>query len=206
MHTVPGWVANCFRRLLLGLVAACTVLAAQAATVSAVGTADLVRGSDFIFHGKVTGVRVAAGQQKGSIVTTVEFAVLDVLKGEPGRGRVELQYLGGTLHGRTLRIEGLRLPAIGQEGIYFVETLDRGQIHPMYGWDQGVFLVLADAGGKKYVATHDGKPVRAVSSRNVMYGISTGIASGIQLADSAAMAIGPADFKARVRTLVEMQQ
>lgn len=205
-------MSNPLRSLPLAL-AACTAalalatISADSATVASVGTADLVEGCDFIFHGTPVERWVSAGTQPGSIFTNVKFAVSEVLKGDKTRKTVVLSYLGGTLDGLTLSIEGLRVPGVGEEGIYFVERLERSQINPLLGWDQGLFHVVADAQGRKTVFTHDLRPVGGINREKASRGgISTGSAPGVVIAARESDALSLEAFKARIRGLVEQRQ
>lgn len=196
---------------LMSAAAACALLAlasvpAHAATVLGVGTADLASQSDFIFHGKVVEKWAAAGPGNGTIVTYLRFSVSDVLKGASGRESVVLGFLGGSLNGRTMRIEGMKIPAIGEEGVFFVERLARLQVHPLFGWDQGRFLVRSDAQGRKTVYTHDLLPVRQLNAESTMSAISGGHAAGVIVATSVREAMPLETFKQSVRAMVEAQQ
>jgi hypothetical protein len=178
----------------------------QAATVISVGTVELVAKSDFIFQGKVIEEWVAAGPRSGSILTFLRFSVSDVLKGAAARSTVVLSYLGGVLDGRILTIEGMEIPSVGEEGVFFVEHLGRNQIHPLYGWDQGRFLIRRDTSGRASVYTHDMKPIGRVDMVKATPGISDGVAPGIVVASDGREALSLDAFKARIRTLVEAQQ
>ncbi len=180
---------------------------ANSATVVSVGTADLVEGCDFIFHGTAVERWVSAGAQPGSIFTNVKFAVSEVLKGDATRRTVVLSYLGGTLDGLTLSIEGLQVPDVGEEGVYFVERLGRSQIHPLLGWDQGLFHIITDDRGRKTVFTHDLRPVGRIDREKASWdSISTGNAPGVVIAIRESSALPLDAFKARIRDLVEARQ
>lgn len=192
-------IAGC---LTLGL----ATINAQAVTYASVGTVDLAARSEFIFHGKVIERWVAAGPREGSIYTYVRFSVSDVLKGESNQASLVLRFLGGTLDGRTLRVEGMVVPLVGEEGVFFVERLGRHQAYPFYGWDQGRFVVREDSTGQKSVFTHDGKPVGDVAALQARPGVGTGVAAGVSVAVNQAGALGLESFKARIRAIVEAQQ
>jgi hypothetical protein len=179
---------------------------AQSASVIAVSTTDLAAQSDFIFQGKAIRSWVAAGPAKGSILTYLEFAVSDVIKGDRNRKSVVLSFLGGNLNGRVLRVDGLMLPSVGEEGVYFVERLGRNQVHPLYGWDQGRFLVQSDAQGGKSVFTHDMKPVGGFDRASAAARVNTGHAVGVAEAGDEHHAMSVDAFKSRVRALVGEQQ
>jgi hypothetical protein len=201
LRSIPMAFAACMAVLAL------STSPADSSTVLSVGTTDLVEGCDFIFHGTPIERWVSAGAQPGSIFTNVKFAVSEVLKGDASRKTVVLSYLGGTLDGLTLSIEGLQLPGIGEEGIYFVERLGRNQIHPLLGWDQGLFQVVTDARGHKTVFTHDRRPIDRINREKASWGgISTGYAPGIVIGAMETDAISLEAFKARIRDLVGEQQ
>lgn len=180
--------------------------AGQAATVTSVGTADLATKANFIFHGKAVERWVAAGAKSGSIYTYMRFAVTDVIKGDPARQSVVLSFLGGTLNGRTLRVEGMKLPTIGDEGVYFVTQVERNYVQPFYGWDQGRFQVRTDSAGDKSVFTHDARPVKRVDMVHAAKGIAAGEAAGVVVAAQDRDALSLASFKLRIREIVEAQQ
>jgi len=190
----------------MAAVLALSPVASDAASVKSVGTSDLVANSQFVFHGVITEKWVAPGSRPGAIFTHMRVAVSDTIKGAPGRQSVVLSFLGGTYQGRTLRVEGLRLPRVGEEGVFFVERLDRAQVHPLYGWDQGRFKVHTDRFGRKTVFTHDMKAVRSVAMARAESGLSSGRAVGIDVSDDPGDAISLDSFKARVRQIAEAQQ
>lgn len=191
---------------------ACTALLALAsnpsgaATVLSVGTIDLINGCDFIFHGRPVERWVTVGSTPDSIVTKVRFVVSDVLKGDPQLTTVVLSYLGGTANGVTLSIEGLQLPNIGDEGVYFVERLGRSQVHPLLGWDQGQFQVVTDSQGRKSVFTHDLRPVGRIEGVGAKWGTGTDHAPGVVVATRKADALSLDAFKTSIRNLVEQRQ
>jgi len=201
LRSIPVVIAACMAVLAL------STNPADSSTVVSVGTTDLVEGCDFIFHGTPVERWVSAGAQPGSIFTNVKFAVSEVLKGDPSRKTVVLSYLGGTLDGLTLSIEGLQVPGIGEEGIYFVERLGRNQVHPLLGWDQGLFHVITDSRGRKTVFTHDLRPVGRINREKASWGgISTGHAPGVVISGRESDALSLEAFKTRIRDLVGGRQ
>ena len=72
-----------------------------------------------------------------SIHTYVTFRVVDVIKGTHNRPEIILRFLGGTVVEISLDVSESTLPEFGQKGVYFVESLDRFQVNPLYGMDQG---------------------------------------------------------------------
>lgn len=191
--------------------AVCTLLSAfaavsHAASVRAVGTSDLAAQSGFVFHGKAVEKWVAAGSRPGSIVTHMRFTVLDVLKGNRSQDSVVLSFLGGTLNGKTLRVGGLTVPRVGEEGVFFVERLGGNLVQPFYGWDQGRFTVQTDSLGRKIVVTHDQQPVRRVEKAAAGVGIAAGHAAGIITSNDQRDALTVDAFKTQIRAILETQQ
>ena len=42
-------------------------------------------------------------------------------------------------------VADMQMPEIGELGIYFVETLSEQQIHPLFGWQQGHYLIIINS-------------------------------------------------------------
>jgi hypothetical protein len=180
---------------------------ARAASVLQLGVADLVRGSQLIFHGTAVDRRTVAGSHHGDIFTRVTFRVDEVIKGPTVR-TLDLDFLGGTLNGVTLEISDMTVPPVGEEGIFFIEQVDRPQVNPIYGWWQGYFVVRHGQGGRKIVTTHDLKPIYDLQPSSAIYagGISEGAAEGV-VTDGAATGRSPlslADFESSLRRLLEI--
>src|SRR5207249_2306133 len=179
-------------------------LPAFASSVVQVSFDQLVRSSEFVFEGRVVSER-AEMDNKGIIKTYVTFEVVDVLKGVYSGKPLVLAYLGGTVGNATMEISGLRPPDVGEKGIYFVESLINPPAHPLYGWDQGHFIVRASQTDQlERVFTRSGKPVagfQTVTERPT--GLSTGVAAGVLLSTAAAnQGLTLPQFKQKVRELV----
>lgn len=183
--------------------------ATLAATVRQLGVADLLRGSQFIFHGVAVERQVVAGARKGEIFTRVTFRVQEVIRG-PSVDRLELDFLGGTLNGLTLSVSDMTVPAVGEEGVFFVEQLDHAQVNPLYGWWQGYFVVHADAAGNKFVTTFGRQPVYDLQPDSIPMagGISEGAAAGV-VTEAAGANRSPMtldQFKNSLRRMLEITQ
>lgn len=133
----------------------------NATTVREVSMDDMLQQSQLIFEGTVTAVEARANSQK-RIHTYVTFEIKDVIKGEYPRNIITLRFLGGTVGDVTMRASDMRVPQQGEHGIYFVESLDRLQVNPLYGWSQGHFIVERDATGSGRVMTNRRLPVTGV--------------------------------------------
>jgi hypothetical protein len=152
--------------------------------------------------------------------------VIDILKGNAGATDIELKFLGGSLNGEVLEVNGSRLPRLGEHGIYFVESLSRDLINPLLGWSQGHYLIKTVAGIES-MTTVDAKPIIAISPAEAdsdpqTSGASTGTASAqsrilspLRIATDPNVAEGivaidrdsitglsPDDFKREIRALI----
>jgi hypothetical protein len=193
--------------LLLAAVLVSRVVAA--ASVAGVSLDEAIAGSELIFEGRVTGLETRTGASAAQIVTFVRFQVLDVIKGRSPGASVELGFLGGTAGGLTLWVPDMHLPQVGEHGIYFVESLSRLQVHPMYGWDQGQLRVKPDpADGSPRLYTHDGRAVTGFApaqrgQETAASGLSQGYPRGLAVQpDAPVAAMAVADFKQQLRNRV----
>jgi hypothetical protein len=195
--------------LLLSLCA----LSARASTVLEMSFQEVVDHAELVFEGRVRAVE-ARREVDGMIYTSVEFEVLDVLKGDYADNALTLRFLGGTVGGQRLEVTDLQLPQGGEMGFYFVESLTRPQVNPLVGWSQGHFLIEPRADGRPGVLTAHHEPVFGVSSPEqapvtaAMNTFSKGVAKGVIVQESlsamAASAPMPVDeFKRSVRALVQ---
>ena len=174
----------------------------SASTVMSVSVDDMIDRSEVVFEGRVLGRRFVDDGDANHLRTCVRFEVLDVVKGPELSGPVELCFAGGrSKAGISRSVAGLDLPAPGEQGIYFVESLAERSLSPIYGWDQGRFLV----GRNGEVKTAGGKPVVALDGDDANGAkISNGVALGARVAEPGARGGAAMDadaFKARVRQL-----
>jgi len=115
---------------------------AQATTVVSLDVDTLASEAELIFEGEVIAHKVQRDLGSGLIYTYVSFSVLDVLKGDLSGTVLELRFTGGSYGGRIVEISGLTIPELGEQGIYFVESLSRPLLNPLLGWSQGQFLII----------------------------------------------------------------
>ncbi|MBP1747385.1 MAG: uncharacterized protein H6Q54_2000, partial [Deltaproteobacteria bacterium] len=113
------------------------------------------------FEGTVTAIEARQNSQK-RIHTYVTFEITDIIKGEYPSSIITLRFLGGTIDDVTMVVSDMRLPQEGEHGIYFVESLERFQVNPLYGWSQGHFIVERDGTGSDRVMTNRRLPVTGV--------------------------------------------
>lgn len=196
------------RRQLLTFLMALLILVpatSSASSVIQVTFNDLVLSSELIFEGRVVDKRaeMSAG---GTIHTYVTFRIQDVIKGSHSDSQIVLRYQGGTVGALTLEVSDLVVPGIGETGIYFVESTTRPLVHPLYGWDQGHFVVMtAGTDRTERVFSRNLKPVAGIQQTDgKASGLSNGIASGLQVAepDRRNEAMSVSTFRQKVREIV----
>jgi len=131
-------------------------------TLISLSVNSLSEQAEFVFEGEVTSVEAQRSGNRGMVNTYVTFRVIDIIKGDAGATDIELKFLGGSLNGEVLEVNGSRLPRLGEHGIYFVESLSRDLINPLLGWSQGHYLIKTVAGIES-MTTVDAKPIIAIS-------------------------------------------
>jgi len=135
---------------------------AYATTVLQLSFEEVVGTAELIFEGRVTDVEAVQTGPR-SIHTNVTFEVISVIKGDYADTRITLQFLGGEVDGRRLVVQGMQMPANGDTGIFFVESVQETLIHPLVGWTQGHFLLETDARGERRVLSADHAPVTGIA-------------------------------------------
>jgi hypothetical protein len=136
-----------------------------AVTILQMTLAQALSGSELVFEGRVIGQQVHPSPDQSLIYTYVTFQVMDVIKGQAPGDTVQLAFTGGTLGDLTLRIPDMHVPEVGERGIYFVESLSRQQANPLFGWDQGHYVVRVDPADKaQKVYTRGRRPVTGFAS------------------------------------------
>jgi len=163
----------------------------SAASVRQVTMDEMLQQSQLVFEGEVTALETKESSPK-RIHTLVTLTILEVIKGEYPSTTITLSFLGGTVGNVTLAVSDMVLPQVGEHGIYFVESLERLQVHPLYGWSQGHFLVETDASGTDRVMTNSEQPVTEVLSnmpadqmtadQEPVQALSRGVARGLTVA------------------------
>jgi len=158
----------------------------NAASVKQVTMAEMLQECQFVFEGKVVSIEAKENSQK-RIHTLVTFEIQEIIKGESPNNTITLSFLGGTVGDVTMMVSDMNFPKIGEHGIYFVESMKRPQVNPIYGWSQGHFLVETDDAGTERVLTRNKQPVTEVrsnaqkTSTQVSTRLSTGVARGLTL-------------------------
>ena len=156
-----------------------------ASTVRQVGFDELVARSEVAFHGRVTRIQSFMTPNRQSVYTEVEFQVMETIVGDHQDSVLRLTFPVGRKDGLEVVVHGLKIPPLGQEGVYFVESTDQRMVNPFYGWKQGQFVVTRDTDkNNPRVLTADGNPITSVSPSPTPNSIriSNGTALGIESA------------------------
>lgn len=177
-----------------------------ATTVVQLSFDEVVATAELVFEGRVVAVEARETGPR-SIHTFVEFDVLEVLKGDYTGATIELSYLGGRVGNRQVQISEMQVPVAGETGVYFVESLQDRQLHPLVGWSQGHYLIEHDSNGRAHIQSADHQPIRAVSIAPFAAAQTLGddgVASGVQIQSirDEESAMSAAGFKALVRERV----
>lgn len=160
-----------------------------------------------VFEGTV--VEVWTESSRGRLHTWVRFRVDERIKGA-APAMLALRFRGGRIGDVIETVAGSPIPEPGDRGIYFVESVDRFLVNPLYGWEQGLVRVLRTADGSNRVYTSRRHPIVAVevpaaptepaARAQAREGIvtSTGVALGIRADARAppAQALRVEDFEA----------
>ncbi len=180
-------------------------LLAGASSIRQMEMDEIASRAELVFEGVVIARRVVHVPNSRTLRTEVTFEVDEVIKGNLDSDRVTLSFLGGVADGVALRVSDLHIPELGEQGIYFVESLSQPLVNPLMGWHQGHYLIDREQGtGRAMVRTSDGKPVFDLETARA-YGISRGGgAAGVEVRPRTPleMPMTPDDFKARIRGIL----
>ena len=187
------------RRAFFIVVAALTLCVCAAVSASssvlAVSLKQLSHSAELVFEGEVIDVNSSFSQDGTSIHTYVRFRVVEVVKGAYSQSEITLRFLGGTVGEISLDVSDSTLPQQGERGIYFVESLNRFQVNPFYGMDQGHFLIFEHA-GQRVMATRNGRVIIGLTPAPApMEALSTGIARGLSIATTEEPVAGLTTFQ-----------
>lgn len=197
------------------LIAFFSLGSAQASTVLQMDFGEVVESAELVFEGRVTALQ-AQRTADGSIHTFVTFQISEIIKGEFASDTIQLRFLGGHVGTRGLQVGDLRMPEMGETGIYFVETLRDFQVNPLVGWAQGHFLIQDMGNGDSVVTTASHVPVVSVKGADVASmtlseaEFSKGVAKGVSVrrgyASNATRGLSKDQFKASVREIMGLAQ
>ena len=185
-----------------------------ATTILGMNIDEVAQGAELIFEGEVVEHNVRENAA-GMIVTYVTFRIEELIKGEYDEPLLELKFTGGRLGGQIMEISGLRIPSPNEEGIYFVESVNRNLVNPLLGWSQGHYLIYEESGERR-VSTVNDKPVTDVlSTQSVPVALrkpvsvidgDTDPATGVVASSDTPgpdQALTTESFKAKIRALID---
>lgn len=181
------------------------VRASGASTILQISATDLAKNSAFIFEGQVVAKRCEL-QPDNSIITRIQFQVMDIIKGPAVGATLELIFAGGEVGNRVDFIAGIQYPAVQEHGIYFVQDLDKRYFNPLLGWTQGHFLIKPTLDQQLRIHTARGQAVKEFVPTlfpSVTQKISRGLASGVTHTIIPTQALDVAEFKQRIRILAQ---
>ena len=181
-----------------------------ATTIWAVTFEELVQYAEFVFEGRVIAVESVMPSNSRLPLTCVLFEIGEVFKGRHSGDTVDLCFLGGISGEYTVHIPNMQYPKLDEKGIYFVKSLARQYANPLYGWEQGHFLIETDPyTSREYVATAGRQPVTGLTLVAAPpHVLSTGVAIGVKTTNR--LQTGEAwtveEFKQNLRSMLKVMQ
>lgn len=138
----------------------------SASTILDRSMTELSQNAELVFEGEVLSVQTRPSPINGMPFTYFVFKISDVIKGTYLNATIELGYAGGSLNGESLKVADLYMPALGERGVYFVESLSRAMVHPLYGWHQGHYIVEMDSAGVSRVRPQQAVELDGVATKS----------------------------------------
>ena len=173
----------------------CAAVSASPSVLS-VSLEQLSTASQLIFEGEVVGKTSEFNANQTSIHTYVTFRMVDVVKGTYNQPEITLRFLGGTVGEISLNVSDSTLPELGEAGIYFVESLERFQVNPLYGMDQGHFLIF-ESTGQRIMTTRNKRVITGLMTNDLppATGLSDGITRGLSVNEAGSSPAGVTVFQ-----------
>jgi hypothetical protein len=185
-----------------------------ATTILGMNIDEVAQGAELIFEGEVVEHNVRENAA-GMIVTYVTFRIEELIKGEYDEPLLELKFTGGRLGGQIMEISGLRIPSPNEEGIYFVESVNRNLVNPLLGWSQGHYLIYEESGERRVSTVNDRPVTDVLSTQSVPVALrkpvsvidgDTDPATGVVASSDTPgpdQALTTESFKAKIRALID---
>lgn len=187
----------------------------SATTIVGMDIDEVTLDAELIFEGEVILHESRQNSSSGIISTYVTFNIIEVIKGDYSAESIELKFMGGSFNGQIVEVSGLQIPAEGEQGIYFVESVSRDLVNPLLGWSQGHYIIV-DESGERTVNTADRKPVTdvqpmadvpaAIRAPQPLLQGQNEAAAGVVTSNSALRierALSVEEFKVRIREIIE---
>jgi len=144
---------------------------------------ELLSQSELAFEGQVSDITTRWNANKTDIFTDIIFRVDEVIFGDYSGQTMTLTFVGGSIDGATMTIEGSEMPSMDESGIYFVSSTTQQLVNPLVGWSQGHFLTKRDASGTKRMTTQAGEPVANMNPvKTKRRYFSEGVVTGVEIA------------------------
>ena len=190
------------------------VIPLGATTILGMSIDEVAQEAEIIFEGKVVEHNVRENAA-GMIVTYVTFRIEELIKGEYDGPLLELKFTGGRLGGQIMEISGLRIPSPNEEGIYFVESVNRNLVNPLLGWSQGHYLIYEESGERRVSTVNDRPVTDVLSTQSVPIALrkpvrvidgDTDPATGVVASSDTRgpdQALTTESFKAKIRALID---
>ena len=190
------------------------VIPLGATTILGMNIDEVAQEAEIIFEGKVVEHNVRENAA-GMIVTYVTFRIEELIKGEYDEPLLELKFTGGRLGGQIMEISGLRIPSPNEEGIYFVESVNRNLVNPLLGWSQGHYLIYEESGERRVSTVNDRPVTDVLSTQSVPIALrkpvrvidgDTDPATGVVASSDTRgpdQALTTESFKAKIRALID---
>ena len=115
---------------------------ANASVILKKSFSQVIQGSELIFEGRVVSKETRPSPINDMPFTYFTFGIIDIVEGDYPDQTIELGFMGGPKGDLVLKIADMRMPEVGERGIYFVTTLNEQYVHPLTGWHQGHYLIM----------------------------------------------------------------
>jgi len=123
---------------------------------------QLISQSELVFKGQVVDIQTNWNTAKTEIFTQISFRVDDIISGTLDSNNLTLSFVGGTVNGETVIIEGSAMPEINERGIYFVSSTKQQLVNPLVGWAQGHYITQKDQLGVERLMTQSKNPIESI--------------------------------------------
>lgn len=134
---------------------------AGATSIESLNGDELLDRAELVFEGEVLRVESKRLSPK-LIVTEVEFEVLEVINGSYDGAQLTLKFVGGKVADITMNVAEMIYPRVGEQGVYFVESVNKTLVNPLVGWSQGHFTYQRDQNAVKRVCTAHRNPIMSM--------------------------------------------
>lgn len=134
---------------------------AGATSIESLNGDELLDRAELVFEGEVLRVETKRLSPK-LIVTQVEFEVLEVINGSYDAPQLTLKFVGGKVADMTMNVAEMIYPRLGEQGVYFVESVNKTLVNPLVGWSQGHFTYQRDQNAIKRVCTAHRNPIMSM--------------------------------------------